>query len=107
MDVALFMTLLTLGSVVSSLLTQAIKKAYENAHLTYSANMIALLDATIVGGGGTIVTFIFKHAPVNLTNVTFVIVMIVATWISCTIGYDKVIQTIGQLTANAPMDDKG
>lgn len=103
MDVALFMALLTIGSVASSLLTQAIKKTYENAGKTYSSNVIALINAALVGGCGTIAVFVYKDMPVNPKNIVFLLVMIIATWISCTIGYDKVIQTIGQLKGS---DDK-
>ncbi len=100
MDVTLFMVLLTIGSVASSLLTQAIKKTYENANKTYSSNMIALVNAAIVGGCGTIAVFIYKSMPLNPKNIVFLLMMVIATWVSCTIGYDKVIQTIAQLKAN-------
>lgn len=97
MDIALFMALLTIGSVASSLLTQAIKKTYENAGKSYSSNIIALINAAIIGGCGTLAVFIYKDMPASPKNIVFLLIMIIATWISCTIGYDKVIQTIGQL----------
>lgn len=97
MTVALFIKMLILGGTVTSLLTEAIKKAFENAGKTYSANMIALINAIVVGWGGTALVYILTAIPWTLNNVISLILMGVAVWVSSMIGYDKVIQLLKQL----------
>ena len=48
MTVTLFATILTLGAMANALLTEAIKKMYENDGKTYSANVVALADALLL-----------------------------------------------------------
>ena len=55
MTMTLFISLFTLGSAVSALLTEAIKRAYQNANMKYSPNIVALVNAMVVGGFGTAV----------------------------------------------------
>ena len=105
MTVTLFITILTLGAGVTSLLTEAIKKAYENAQKDYSANLIALVDAIVVGMGGTAVTYMLLGIPWTVNNIICMVLMAVCVWIGSMIGYDKIIQLIQQL-ANIPKKDE-
>lgn len=97
MTVTLFMTIIVVASMVASLLTEAIKKAYENAKKEYSANIIALVNAIVVGCGGTAVVYMLLNIPWTVNNIICLILMGVAVWIGAMIGYDKVIQTIQQI----------
>ena len=99
MTVTLFATILTIGSVISSLLTEAIKKMCNNDEKRYSSNIIALINAFVVGGLGTTAIYIFLGIPWTLGNVTCIIIMIFAVWIGCMVGFDKVTQTIAQIAA--------
>lgn len=105
MTVTLFITILTLGAGVTSLLTEAIKKAYENAHKDYSANLIALADAIVVGMGGTAVSYMLLGIPWTVNNIICLVLMGVCVWIGSMIGYDKIVQLISQL-ANIPKVEK-
>lgn len=98
MTVTLFVTVFTIGAMVSGLLTEAIKKAYANANKDYSANVIALIDSIVVGGGGTAVTYMLVGIPWTINNVICVGLMAVCVWIGSMIGYDKIIQLIKQVT---------
>ncbi|MCR4833109.1 MAG: hypothetical protein K5900_06005 [Butyrivibrio sp.] len=97
MTITLFITVFTVGAAVTSLLTEAIKKAYQNAGKEYSANMIALINALVVGGGGTAVTYMLNGITWSVNNVICLILMIVATWVGAMIGYDKVVQLLEQI----------
>ena len=92
MSITLFLSLFTLGSMVSSLLTEAVKKA-----VSISSNLIALINAFVVGIAGTSAAFVLMNVPFNLQNVICIILMTVCIWIGSMIGYDKVIQTISQI----------
>lgn len=92
MSITLFLSLFTLGSMVSSLLTEAVKKA-----VSISSNLIALINAFVVGIAGTSAAFVLMDVPFDLQNVICIILMAVCIWIGSMIGYDKVIQTISQI----------
>ena len=93
MTTTMFLTLLTVGSLVSSLLTEAIKKAFVNV----STNMIALANAVIVGLVGTSATYILMGVEWNPQNIVCLILMVICVWMGSMVGYDKVIQTVVQI----------
>ena len=92
MTVTMFLFMFTIGSAASSLLTQAIKKA-----VTLKCNIIALINAVLVGILGTIAAYILMDVPFTLKNNVCIGLMTVCIWIGSMIGYDKVTQTITQL----------
>lgn len=94
MTIELFMFLFTVGSTVSSLLTEAIKKMKVK---WVSANMIALIDAVIVGAGGTLGAYVLLDVTMDSKNMICVVLMAICIWVGSMIGYDKVIQTISQI----------
>ena len=53
MTVTLFIIMFSFGSGVCALLTEALKKAFESAQKQLSNNLLALIDAVVVGGIGT------------------------------------------------------
>lgn len=97
MTITLFITILTVGAAVTSLLTEAIKKAYSNAGKEYSANMIALINAIVVGCGGTAVTYMLLGVDWTVNNIICLILMGVSVWTGSMIGYDKIVQLLEQL----------
>lgn len=105
MTVTLFVTILTIGAAVSALLTEAIKKAYSNEKKDYSANMIALINAVVVGGGGTAVTYMLVGIPWTVNNIICLILMIVCVWIGSMVGYDKIVQLIKQIAESKGVSD--
>jgi len=97
MTVTLFISLFTLGAAASSLLTEAVKKWYENASKDYSANVVALIDAIIVGGLGTASSYMLLDIPWTVNNIICLLLMIVVIWMGSMLGYDKVIQLLAQI----------
>ncbi len=97
MTVSLFATILTIGSMVNALLTEAIKKMYANAGKQYSANIVALADAIIIGGLGTAAVYMLMSIPWTVNNIICLVIMVVAVWIASMVGYDKIIQLVKQI----------
>lgn len=97
MTLNLFIILLVALCAISTLLTEAIKQFLINKGENPSANLIALIDAVVVGAGGTIVAYIFMNISFTLSNIFAIICMTIAIWIGSMIGYDKVIQLLEQL----------
>lgn len=98
MNVTMFLSLIVFFSGVCTLLTEAVKTFFKNAERGYSANLIALINAVIVGIGGTSAAYVILSIPFNATNIIAIVVMTIAIWIGSMVGYDKVIQFIKQLS---------
>lgn len=94
MTIELFMFLFTIGSLASSLLTQALKKAAKDL----SSNITALISALVVGVGGTLAAYILLSVELNIKNIICLVLMAVCVWVGSMVGYDKVLQTIAQIT---------
>ena len=106
MTVTLFVTMLTLGAAVTSLLTEAIKKAYTNAGKEYSANMIALIDAVVVGCGGSAICYMLLGIPWTVNNIICMLLMGFAVWLASMVGYDKVLQLLKQIADITPVKEE-
>lgn len=104
MTVTLFVSLFTFGSLLCGLITEAIKNAYKNANKPYSANVIALVDAVVVGGLGTATAYMLLGIPWTVNNIICLALMCVVIWLGAMVGFDKVLQTIGQI-GNIPKED--
>lgn len=97
MTLTLFMTLLVVLTVCVSLITEAVKKFLEDAGIKYSANVVVLIVAVIVGAGGTALMYLFMGIAFTPPNIVCMVLMAVAVWVGAMVGYDKVVQMIEQL----------
>lgn len=97
MTVTLFISIFTVGAAISGLLTEAVKKAYQNAGKEYSANIIALIDAAVVGGLGTACAYMLLGIPWTVNNIICLALMVVVVWMGSMIGYDKIVQLLKQI----------
>lgn len=98
MTVQLFLVMFTIGSLISSLLTEAIKRWFANQEKEVSANMLAAINSVVIGVIGTVIYYILKGIPFNVVNITCMILMTAAIWVASMVGYDKVMQLIDQIT---------
>ena len=94
MTIELFMFLFTVGSLASSLLTQALKKAVKEL----SSNITALISALVIGVGGTLAAYILMGIELSMKNIICLVLMAACVWVGSMVGYDKVLQTIAQIT---------
>ena len=97
MTISLFMALIVVLALVVSLLTEAIKKAFEGTKVTYSSNVIVLIVSIIVGIGGTAMAYISLGIAFTPPNIICMVLMAVAVWVGSMLGYDKVIQMVEQI----------
>lgn len=105
MTVTLFISIITAASVITQLLTEAIKTAYSNAGKDYSANVIALVNAIVVGCGGTAITYMLLGITWDANNILCMFLMGIAVWIASMVGYDKIIQLLKQISAIEPVEE--
>ena len=98
MTITMFIMIAAICCAVSVLLTEGLKAWCKNANKDCSPNLIALINALVVGGGGTAITYVFMNVPFTLSNILCILLMIVTVWLGSMVGYDKVIQLITQIT---------
>lgn len=99
MTITMFITLVSIFSIVSSFLTEGIKTWFANANKEYSANLIALINAIVIGCGGTTMAYLLAEVPFTAANIACIVAMTGVTWLGSMIGYDKVKQLLAQITA--------
>lgn len=93
MTLTLFITLLTILSLVSSLLTQAIKKNFKITKPTLVVGIIA----AVVGWCGGAAAYALMHIAFNPSSIICLVLLAPAVWLSATLGYDKVMEVIKQI----------
>lgn len=97
MSIELFLILLIILSSISGLLTEAIKKWFENKKNNPSANLIAVIDGGVVGGLGTAAAYVWLSIPFTLPTILAIVAMMFAVGVGSMIGYDKIIQLVKQI----------
>ena len=98
MTVILCCKLFVIAGVISALLTETIKKVLQNMKkMDYSTNIIALIDAVVIGGIGMVIYYYLTGIPFTGPNIVWICLMILAVWFGSMNGFDKVQQTIDQI----------
>lgn len=95
MTTTLFLTLLTILSVISSLFTEALKKTLPKK---VSSTLLVLIVAIVIGWGGCAIAYILMGIPFTVVTVTSLVIMAPAVWLGATLGYDKVMEVVKQIT---------
>ena len=93
MTLSIFMSLVTILAMVSSLFTEAIKKNFE----VKNATLVVLIISAIIGWGGGAVTYVLMGIPFAANNVLCLILLAPAIWLCATLGYDKVKEIISKI----------
>jgi hypothetical protein len=98
MNFTTFAMLFMIGSLMASLLTEAFKKAFDEAGVKYSNNMLALCMAFIIGMACMSGAYIILKIPFDAIGLICIAFMSLAIWVGSMVGYDKVKQLIDQLS---------
>ena len=96
MSVSLFIALFVGGGLVNILLTQSIKQFYYNRNESASPNVIALVSALVVGGGGTAFAYMLLGVAWTVNNILCMLAMMLFVWMGSMIGYSKILETYRQ-----------
>lgn len=93
-----------LVSAFTGLATEAIKKILTEYGLTYYANTLAgVVSAILSCAVGVAHVMIAEPVPVS-QSVIHIVVLVFLSWLCAMVGYDKVVQAIGQFKMGG--DDK-
>jgi VIT1/CCC1 family predicted Fe2+/Mn2+ transporter len=97
MTLEVFLVGLLIVSTLTGLFTEGIKKLLQERNKTYYANAlagyVAVALSVLVGAAYIILT----EAALNAQMAVYLIALVLLSWLSAMVGYDKVIQTIAQL----------
>ena len=93
MTLTLFISLATGLSLVSSLITEAIKKSF---NATKPTLIVAIISA-ITGWGGGAIAYALMNIGYNTPNIICLVLLAPTSWLMATLGYDKVMEVIKQL----------
>ena len=99
MSVTLFVSIFVGGGLITMLLTQSIEQYYYNKGSEASPNLIALINAIVVGGGGTAFVYMLLHLPWTVNNILCLIAMAFMVWMGSMLGYSKILETFQQFKA--------
>lgn len=96
----IFLLGMLITSTLTSLVTEAVKKILTEHNKTFPSNtlvgLISLILSAAIGTGYIIVT----GTNFTATIAVYLVVLIFASWLCAMVGYDKVIQAIGQFNTN-------
>lgn len=95
-----FMFGLMASSVVTSLVTEAVKKILTERKVNYYANSLAAIVAVIVAAAIGSGYMILNSIPFTIQTIVILVALMVLSWVCAMVGYDKTIQTIAQLKTN-------
>ena len=97
MNTTTFLMLLSAFSVISGLVTEAIKKLVnDKANLSY--NLVALIVALVVGCCGCAIYYQLNGILFDVNNIIYMVLMGLASGLVSMVGFDKIKQAVLQIT---------
>lgn len=96
MSLDMFMLALMVTSVLTGLITEAIKKVLDESNKTYRSNMLAGIVSVVVSVLVSVAYVIIAEVALTSTVVVYGVILIIMSWLCAMVGYDKVIQAISQ-----------
>jgi len=93
MSAQISMVLLTVSAVMTSLITQAVKKMLVDKAPTITAAIVSV----VVGIAVPVGYMVLNSLPFTAKDIVYLVSLVVLTWLCSTLGYDTVIKAISQL----------
>ena len=100
-----FMLGLLIASVLTGLVTEAVKKILTEYNVTYRANTLAGLVAFILSAAIGTGYVVLTGAAFTSQIAVCLIAQIFMSWLCAMVGYDKVIQAISQFKMDRKDDE--
>ena len=91
-----FLMSLFAASTFTSLATEAVKKALTEHKIPYHANTLTGIVALVISLAGGIGYAVVTSIEFTASTVVSIIAFAFMNWLCAMVGYDKVIQTVGQ-----------
>lgn len=88
---------LAIISVLTSLTVEAIKKILDEKHKEYSSNLLAVIVAAVLTLAISVGYVLYYGIPWTIQTAITMIALIFLSFLSATVGYDKIKQLLEQL----------
>lgn len=95
MNVTVFLVLFAALTIITPLITEAIKKVFSGKNLAY--NIVVLIVSTISAIVASAFYFVATKTAFAAVDVFYVVFLIGANWLGSMLGYDKIKQAIEQI----------
>lgn len=92
-----FLFLLLVVSILTGLATEGIKLLLDEAGMTYKSNLLAAAVSVFLSVLVGIAYVVLMEAQINAKLAVILIALILLSWLSAMLGYDKVMQSITQI----------
>jgi hypothetical protein len=93
-----FLVGLLICSAFTGLVTEGIKKILEERNKSYHANTLAGLVAVVLSIALSLGYIMYTDAVFSQQIIVCAVALVFLSWLSAMVGYDKVVQTISQIT---------
>lgn len=101
MTLQIFLTGLLLVSILTGLVTEAIKRILEEQKKQYYSNTLAGIVAVVIAVLVDIGYTVLNNMAFDVAWVVYLIALIGLSWLCAMIGYDKVIQALSQIRSKS------
>lgn len=98
MTITFLTTALLLVSLVTNFTVEGLKKLLDESKVNYSSNLLAVVVAVVIAGLVSAGYLILNDIVFSLKVGVQIIVLMYLSFLVSTVGYDKIIQMIEQLT---------
>lgn len=100
MTITFLTTALLLVSLVTNFTVEGLKKLLDESKVNYSSNLLAVVVAVVIAGLVSAGYLILNDIAFSLKVGVQIIVLMYLSFLVSTVGYDKIVQMIEQLTGN-------
>lgn len=97
MPIYFLTTALLIVSLVTNLTVEGIKKLLSDTKVKYSSNVLAAISSVVIAFAVSVSYMIMNDVALSLKIGVEVVILMYLGFLTSTIGYDKVIQTIKQI----------
>lgn len=97
MPIYFLTTALLIVSVVTNLTVEGIKKLLDRTTVKYSSNVLAAVSSVIIACAVCVIYIIMNDLVFSLKVGVEIVIFMYLGFLTSTVGYDKVVQTIRQI----------
>ena len=97
MDLSFLTTALIAVSLLTNLTVEGLKKLMDERGMTYSSNLLAAITSVIIAAAIFGGYMIMNDIAFTIKIAVQIVVLMYLAFLSSTVGYDKIIQTLKQI----------
>lgn len=97
MDLSFLTTALIAVSLLTNLTVEGLKKLMDEREMTYSSNLLAAVTSVIIAAAIFGGYMIMNDIAFTIKIAVQIVVLMYLAFLSSTVGYDKIIQTLKQI----------